>query len=119
MCAKRCPYGREIDSNGCPMPCTCKPAPSTVESRMIQVPNVPRDVTDNCPKHTFFCAIYCPFGREVDSKGCPMPCKCKQEPTTVASTTDAGSARNVNSSNKSSKIVKLINLFTYVNNISY
>eukprot|EP01097_Dermamoeba_algensis_P001600 TRINITY_DN159_c0_g1_i7.p1 TRINITY_DN159_c0_g1~~TRINITY_DN159_c0_g1_i7.p1 ORF type:complete len:556 (+),score=136.46 TRINITY_DN159_c0_g1_i7:38-1705(+) len=76
VCMMFCPFGNELDANGCPI-CKCKEAPAT--ARMSSPLVVTQTTTPQAPECGPVCMMFCPFGNELDANGCPI-CKCKQAP---------------------------------------
>jgi len=83
--AVQCPYGRKVDSDGCPT-CTCNPCPDLANCN-LQCPNNEYLVDPNTQCRKCACAssgcstntpcdLTCPNGFTVDANGC-KECKCK------------------------------------------
>ena len=69
LCRNYCPFGREVDADGCPT-CRCVGGRGTVPPPPI----VGRPLTP-APCRRVLCRNYCRNGRKLDSDGCET-CRC-------------------------------------------
>ncbi|XP_064620495.1 uncharacterized protein LOC135483470 isoform X2 [Lineus longissimus] len=89
VCMIWCPYGNVLNSNGCPT-CQCKnaldgssPFPTIdMTSLMVSKKRSPSPAKKAIfkPECGVVCMIWCPFGKVLDSNGCPT-CQCNSNPS--------------------------------------